>query len=213
MIPVCAHVSVQVPGLREASITDLTLVRFFSSVCPVVLREGGAVGETFAACVTLVGTVPGVGAQMGGDGRALREPALAHRTFERFFSTVRSQVGREIGRLREGFLADGALVGFFSVVRAEVRLERGLPRVRLTADVARVVPRKGIPSTCPHAGAARKADGRRRGVVHRAIGLLRVRRSVEGAGYVHRRVGVDGAGAIVTRVICLLRTQGNGACG
>lgn len=68
VIPVCAHVPVQVPRLREASIANLALVRFFSCVCPVVLGEGGAVGEAFAACVTLVGTVPRVRAQVGGDG-------------------------------------------------------------------------------------------------------------------------------------------------
>ena len=213
MIPVCAHVTVQVPRLGEASIADLALVRFFSCMCPVVLGEGGAVGEAFAACVTLVGTVPGVRAQMGGDGRALREPALADGTFERFFSAVRSQVSREIGCLSEGFLADGALVGFFPVVRAEVRLERRLSRVRLSADVARVVSWEGIPSCRPHGGAAGKAERRRRGIVDRAIGLLRVCRRVEGAGYVHRRVGVDGTTAVVTGVICVLWTQGDGVGG
>lgn len=80
---------------------------------------------------------------------------MADGTFERFFSAVCSQVSREVGCLSEGFLADRTLVGFFSVVRAEVRLERGLSRVRLAADVARVVPREGIPSCRPHGGAAR----------------------------------------------------------
>ena len=51
MIPVSVHVAVEVPGLGEPSIADLTLVRFLARVHTVVIRAGGAVGESFAARV------------------------------------------------------------------------------------------------------------------------------------------------------------------
>ena len=126
-------------------------------------------------------------AQVGGDRRALRESALAHRTFERLFSAVRSQVGRQVGRLSKCLLADGTLVRFFSVMRPEMRLERRLPCVRLAADMAGIVPWERVPHDAAHRRTAREAsDGRRRarGVVHRAVGLLGVRRRIEGAGYI-----------------------------
>ena len=187
-----AHVAVEVTRLREASIADLTLVRFFSGVGAVVLGEGGAVREALAACVTLIGAIAGVRAQVRGDGGALREPALADRAFKRLFAAVGTQMGREVSRLGKGFLADGTLVRFFSVVRAQVRLQRGLARVSLAADMARVGSREGVPNRRSHSGAAGEVDGRRRrGVVERAVRLLRVRGRVEGAGYsTHWRVGV-----------------------
>ena len=149
-------------------------------------------------------------AQVGGDRRALRKSALAHRTFERFFSTVCSQVGRQVGCLSKSLLADGTLVRFFSIVRPEMRLERRLPCVRLAADMAGIVARERVPHDAAHGRTAREtSDGRRRarGVVHRAVGLLGVRRRIEGAGYVQRRrVGVHGGTGVVARVTRFLRT-------
>ena len=83
-----AHVTVEIPRLRETSIADFTLVRFFSSVGAIVLGEGGAVGEALTACVTFVGPVTRVRAEVRGHGAALRETALAHGAFERFFAAV-----------------------------------------------------------------------------------------------------------------------------
>lgn len=124
VIPVSAHVSVEVARLREPGITDLTLVRLFPCVSPVVLGERGAVSKSFPARVAFVGAFPGVGAHMRGDGGALREPAAAHGTLERFFSAVCSEMGGQVGGLGEGLLADGTLVRLFAIVGAEVRLER-----------------------------------------------------------------------------------------
>lgn len=156
-----AHVSVEVPRLRESSITDFTLVRFFSSVGTVVLREGGAVSEALSACVTLVRPVSGVRAQMGGDGAALRKTSLTHGTFERFFAAVGAQMSSKISCLGKGFLAYGTLVRFFSVVGAQVRLQRGLARVGLAADMTGVGSRKGVPDRRPHYRATGEVDGRR----------------------------------------------------
>lgn len=53
-----AHVPVEVPTLREPSITDLALVRLLPSVCPVMLCEGGAVCKPFATSCALIRPVP-----------------------------------------------------------------------------------------------------------------------------------------------------------
>lgn len=164
--------AVEVTGLREPSVADLTLVRFFARVCSVVLGEGGAVGKALSARVTLVRSVAGVRAQVCGDGAALREPALTDGAFEGFFSAVGPQVGCEVGRLGEGLLADGALVGFFAVVRAEVSLERRLPRVSFPADVARVGAGERISGGGSNDGAAGNAERRWwRGVVEGTVRL------------------------------------------
>ena len=60
MIPVCAHVAVEVARLGEPGVADLTLVRLFARVRAVVLSEGGAVGKALSARVTLVRPVAGV---------------------------------------------------------------------------------------------------------------------------------------------------------
>ena len=183
MIPVSAHVAVEVPGLGEPSIADLTLIRFLARVRTVVLREGGAVGETLATRVTLVRSVARVRAQVRRDGAALRETSLTDGTFERFFAAVRPEVGREVGGLGEGLLADGALIRFLAVVRAEMRLERRLPRVRLSADVARVGTGKGVPARGSYDGAAGNAERRRRrGVMEGTVRLGVSGGVAEGAG-------------------------------
>lgn len=66
-----SHVAVQVATLGESCITDLTLVRFFSCVCPVVFREGGAIGKALPTHVALVRSVPGVSPHVSRDGAAL----------------------------------------------------------------------------------------------------------------------------------------------
>lgn len=136
MIPVSAHVSVEIARLRESGITDLALVGFFPCVGAVVLSEGGAIGETLTACVTLVRPVSRMRAQMGGDRAALRKSSLAHGAFERFFTAVCAQMGGEVGCLSKGFLADRTLVRLFAVVRAQVGLQRGLARVSFATDMA-----------------------------------------------------------------------------
>ena len=183
MIPVCAHVAVEVAGLGEPSVADLALVRLLAGVRAVVLGEGGAVGEALAARVTLVGTVAGVRTQVRRDGAALRKSALTDGTFERFFAAVGPEVSREVGGLGEGLLTYGALVRLFPVVRAEVRLERGLTCVRLAADVARVRAREWVASGRSDDGAAGDAERRRRrGVVEWRVGLGVSRGVAEGAG-------------------------------
>ena len=53
----CPHVSVQIPTLRETSVTDFALVRLFPSMCAIVLCEGGAVSKAFATSRTFVWSV------------------------------------------------------------------------------------------------------------------------------------------------------------
>lgn len=142
----------------------------------VVLSEGGAIGETLTACVTLVRPVSRMRAQMGGDRAALRKSSLAHGAFERFFAAVCAQMGGEVGCLSKGFLADRTLVRFFAVVRAQVGLERGLARVGFATDMAGIGSRKWIPGRRTHSWAT-EADGRGwRGVLERTIGLVWVSR-------------------------------------
>ena len=60
LVVVSFHVTVKVPRLRETQVTDLATVRLFPAVDPLVLGEGGGVGETLAAVVTPVRTFPRV---------------------------------------------------------------------------------------------------------------------------------------------------------
>ena len=53
--------------MREPCLADLALVGLFPRVGAVVLGEGGAVGKPFAAHVTLVGPIAGMGPHVGGD--------------------------------------------------------------------------------------------------------------------------------------------------
>lgn len=83
---------------------------------------------------------------MSRHGAALREPPVAHRTFEGFFSAVCAKVSSEVSSLREGLLANGTLVGFLPGMRAEMCLQSGLPGISLAAYVARVVSWKRLVS-------------------------------------------------------------------
>ena len=85
----------EVTGLREPSVADITLVRFFARVRSVVPGEGGAVCKGLGAHVTLVWSVAGVRAHVPGDGVSLRESALTDGAFEWFFSAVGPQVDCE----------------------------------------------------------------------------------------------------------------------
>ena len=75
---------------------------------------------------------------MSGDGRTLREAAVADLTAEGFLAGVGSHVRRKVGRLAEGLVAVVAAVGTLARVRPHVGLERAGPRVRLAAHPAKV---------------------------------------------------------------------------
>ena len=134
------HVAVKVAGLREPEVADLAAIGFLPAVDPLVLGEGGGVGETLAAVVAPVWPLAGVGSEVGGHGRALGEPLLADGAAERLFSAVCAHVGSQVGGLGEGLGADLTAVGFFPAVRPHVRLEGGGAGVALAADLADVVP-------------------------------------------------------------------------
>ena len=135
------HVAMEVARLREPEVADLAAVGFLAAVDPLVLGEGGGVGEALAAVVAPVWPLAGVGSEVGSHGRALGEPLLADGAAERFFSAVRAHVGSQVGGLGEGFGADFASVGFFPTVGPHVRLEGGGAGIALAADLADVVPR------------------------------------------------------------------------
>ena len=67
----CAHVTIQIPTLREAGITDLALVRLLTCMSAKVLSEGGAISKSFAAGSALVRSVSRVRPHVRGDGTAL----------------------------------------------------------------------------------------------------------------------------------------------
>ena len=98
--------SVEVTRLRESSITDLALVRFFSSVCSVMLGQSGAVGKTLSTHVAFVRSVSGVCPHVRRHRRALGKPATANWTLEWFFSGVSAKVCGKVSSLGERFLAD-----------------------------------------------------------------------------------------------------------
>ena len=133
--------AVEIARLREPQVADLATVGFFTTVDPLMFGKGRGVGEAFAAVVTPVWPLTGMGSEVGSHGRALGESLLADWAAERLLSAMRTHVGSQIGGLGEGFGADFATVGFLPAVGSHVRLEGRGTGIALAADLADIVPR------------------------------------------------------------------------
>ena len=97
---------VQISGLREAQLADLTLIGLFTAVNPEMLGQSRAVSKRFLADLALVRSFSGVRAHVGSHGRRLRETTVTERAFEWPFATVCSHVSVQVGCLRESLEAD-----------------------------------------------------------------------------------------------------------
>ena len=105
VIPVSAHVSVEVSRLRKSRVTDFTLVGLLSGVGPVVFCQSGAVGKALSAHVAFVGAFTRVRSHVCRHGGTLRKASVANGTLEGFLPAMGTKVSGQIGCLRERLLA------------------------------------------------------------------------------------------------------------